>query len=76
MMMKTVQLTLLAAAILASPAVMADAYKFYGRIDYSITNSYSGSATHSGKSGTILENNWSRLGVKGNAALNDDFTVF
>ncbi|PKG57293.1 porin [Shewanella sp. Choline-02u-19] len=75
-MMKTVQLTLLAAAILASPAVMADAYKFYGRIDYSITNSDSGSATHSGKSGTILENNWSRLGVKGNAALNDDFTVF
>ncbi|MCL1060006.1 porin [Shewanella gelidimarina] len=75
-MMKTVQLTLLAAAILASPTVMADAYKFYGRIDYSITNSDSGSATHSGKSGTILENNWSRLGIKGNAALNDDFTVF
>ncbi|GIU10589.1 MULTISPECIES: porin [unclassified Shewanella] len=75
-MMKTIKLTLLAAAVLASPSVMADAYKFYGRIDYSVTNSDSGSATHSGKSGTILENNWSRLGVKGNAALNEDFTVF
>jgi outer membrane pore protein F len=76
MMMKIIKLTLLAAAVLASPSVMADAYKFYGRIDYSITNSDSGSATHSGKSGTILENNWSRLGIKGDAALNDALTVF
>ena len=75
-MMKTMKLALVAVAVLTSPSVMADAYKFYGRIDYSITNSDSGSATHNGKSGTVLENNWSRLGVKGDAALSDDFSVF
>ena len=75
-MMKTMKLALVAVAVLTSPSVMADAYKFYGRIDYSITNSDSGSATHNGKSGTVLENNWSRLGLKGDAALSDDFSVF
>ncbi|GIU53894.1 porin [Shewanella sp. KT0246] len=78
--MKKCVLTAVAMGVLSSPVMAAESFTdsldVYGRIDYSITNSDSGSATHNGKSGTVLENNWSRLGVKGSTALNQDFSVF
>lgn len=75
--MKTFTLSLLATSLLMSPQLFADdTVNFYGRLDYSVTNSDSGSATHDGKSGTILENNFSRLGVKGETALNPDWSIF
>ncbi|MDP5148293.1 porin [Shewanella sp. ULN5] len=68
---------MIATGIFVSPQLMADDLaKVYGRIDYSITNSDSGSATHNGKSGTVLENNWSRLGVKGSSQLTESTNVF
>ncbi|GGI74843.1 porin [Shewanella hanedai] len=75
-MMKSYKLTLLASAIILSPQLMADEYQVYGRIDYSVTNSDSGTATHDGKSGTILENNWSNIGVKGSSELATDLQLF
>ncbi len=75
-MMNKFQLSFLTAALLASPQLLADDYRFYGRIDYSITSSDSGSATHNGKSGMVLENNWSRLGIKGASELATDLDLF
>jgi len=55
---------------------IADEHKFYGRIDYSVTNSDSGSATHKNKSGTVLENNFTRIGIKGASQLTDSTSLF
>ena len=76
MMMKQFKLTLVAASLLVSPQLLAGDHNFYGRIDYSVTNSDSGSATHTGKSGTILENNFTRIGIKGKEALTQDWSIF
>ncbi|BDY04577.1 porin [Ferrimonas sp. YFM] len=61
---------------LASVGVQASEMQFYGRIDYSVTNSDSGSATHDGKSGTILENNFTRVGIRGEVPVNDALAFF
>ncbi|WP_394147172.1 porin [Shewanella atlantica] len=74
--MKIFNLTLVAASIALSPQVFADDFKFYGRLDYSITNSDTGTATHKGKQGTIIENNFSRVGIKGKTALSEDWSLF
>ncbi|MGL5905990.1 MAG: porin [Shewanella sp.] len=74
-MLKPFALSLLTLALCGSQA-MADEHKFYGRIDYSVTHSDSGSATHDNKSGTILENNFSRIGVKGSSQLTDTTSLF
>ncbi|MXR67359.1 porin [Shewanella sp. JBTF-M18] len=77
MIMKTFTLTLLASSLFVAPQVIAgELVDFYGRLDYSVTHSDSGSATHSGKSGTILENNFSRIGVKGQTGLVADWSLF
>lgn len=75
--MKTFNLSILAAAVLITPQVLADdLVKFYGRLDYSITHSDTGTATHNGKQGTVIENNFSRIGVKGNTSLAQDWSLF
>lgn len=75
--MNKITAALLASGLMVSPQLLADdLMQFYGRIDYSITHSDSGSATHNGKSGTVLENNWSRLGIKGSTGLTDDTSIF
>ncbi|MGL4713140.1 MAG: porin [Shewanella sp.] len=74
-MIKPFTFSLLVLALCSSQA-MADEHKFYGRIDYSVTHSDSGSATHNNKSGTILENNFSRIGIKGTSALTDSTLIF
>ncbi|WP_324614077.1 porin [Ferrimonas sediminicola] len=61
---------------LASVGVQADELQFYGRIDYSVTHSDSGSATHDGGSGTILENNFTRVGIRGEVPINTELAFF
>lgn len=74
-MIKPFTFSLLVLALCSSQA-MADEHKFYGRIDYSVTHSDSGSSTHNNKSGTILENNFSRIGIKGSSQLTDTTSLF
>lgn len=68
---------LIALALLApgSAALAADA-DFYGRINLSLTDSDLGVAAQNGKAGTVLENNSSRIGVKGSEAIGDGLEVF
>ena len=54
---------------------LADTPNFYGRADLALTNSDTAFATQNGKSGTIIENNFSWLGVKGTEKINDNFEV-
>ncbi len=75
MMNKSFAISMLTLALCATQAV-ADEHKFYGRIDYSVTNSDSGSATHKNKSGTVLENNFTRIGIKGASQLTDSTSLF
>lgn len=74
-MIKPFTFSLLVLALCSSQA-MADEHKVYGRIDYSVTHSDSGSSTHNNKSGTILENNFSRIGIKGSSQLTDTTSLF
>lgn len=73
--MKIIKLSVLSLALCASSAMAADV-NFYGRFDYSVTHSDSGSATHNNKSGTVLENNFSHLGVRGSHQFNQDLSIF
>ncbi|MBB1361162.1 MAG: porin [Shewanella sp.] len=50
---------------LVSFATLAEGPSFYGRLDLAVTNSDKGATTQNGKEGTVLENNFSNLGVKG-----------
>lgn len=50
---------------LVSFATLAEGPSFYGRLDLAVTNSDKGATTQNGKEGTVLENNYSNLGVKG-----------
>ena len=50
--------------------------QFYGRLDYSLTSSKSGSATHNGTPGKTFENNFTRLGIRGTQALNPQWSFF
>ncbi len=72
--------TLISASIasiltLASFGVLADGPNFYGRLDLSLTNSDTGITTQEGKDGTILENNFSHLGVKGSETLAKGYDI-
>lgn len=74
--MKLTPIALGLLAAVAGTGVQADELQFYGRIDYSITNSDSGSATHDGKSGTTMENNFTRVGIRGEVPINDQLAFF
>ncbi|TVP13357.1 porin [Shewanella sp. KCT] len=60
---------------LTSFGALADGPNFYGRLDLTLTNSDKGSTTQEGKDGTILENNFSHLGVKGSEKISDGIDV-
>ncbi|MFC1518846.1 MULTISPECIES: porin [unclassified Shewanella] len=71
---------LITAAILSCTAMtsftaLADGPNFYGRADLAITNSSEGIATQNQKDGTVLENNFSWLGVKGSEKISDDVEI-
>ena len=75
-MKKTVlSATIISALTATSFTALADGPNFYGRADLAITNSDMGLATQNQKSGTIIENNFSWLGVKGTEKINDELEV-
>ncbi|WP_394132613.1 porin [Shewanella maritima] len=72
--------SLIALAILASTTCLSvnastESPNFYGRLDMALSNSDNGFTTQNGKQGTVFENNFSKLGVKGSEAINDSLTV-
>ena len=60
---------------LASFGALAEGPSFYGRLDLSVTNSDTGATTQNGKEGTVLENNFSHIGVKGSESLTSNIDV-
>ncbi|MBV7316999.1 porin [Shewanella sp. NIFS-20-20] len=54
---------------LASTSALAAEPNFYGRLDLATTHSDTGFTTQNKKSGTVLENNFSYLGVKGSESI-------
>jgi len=60
---------------LVSFATLAEGPNFYGRLDLSVANSDEGATTQNGKEGTVLENNFSNLGVKGSERISDGFEM-
>lgn len=60
---------------LASFGALAESPSFYGRLDLSVTNSDTGATTQNGKSGTVIENNFSHVGVKGSETVADGFDI-
>ena len=60
---------------LTSFGALADGPNFYGRLDLSLTNSDTGVTTQEGKDGTVIENNFSHLGVKGSEKISDGVDV-
>ena len=66
---------ILSCAALTSFSALASGPQFYGRADLAFTNSDLGVATQNQKDGTIIENNFSWLGVKGSEKINDDVEI-
>ncbi|MCW3171360.1 porin [Shewanella subflava] len=66
---------ILSCAALTSFSALASGPQFYGRADLALTNSDLGVATQNQKDGTIIENNFSWLGVKGSEKINDDVEI-
>ncbi|WP_282110778.1 porin [Shewanella algicola] len=60
---------------LVSFATLAEGPSFYGRLDLSVTSSDEGLTSREAKDGTVLENNFSHLGVKGSQKISDGFDV-
>lgn len=54
---------------------LADGPQFYGHADLALTHSDNGIATQNQKDGTIIENNFSWLGVKGSEKVSDGLEV-
>ena len=49
----------------SSFSALANDPQIYGRLDFSVTHSDNGTTTQNGKSGTVIENNFSKIGLKG-----------
>ncbi|MGS0692127.1 porin [Shewanella sp. 30m-9] len=60
---------------LASFGALADGPSFYGRLDLALTNADTGATTQNGKEGTVFENNFSFVGVKGTESLTNNIDV-
>ncbi|WP_299796045.1 porin [uncultured Shewanella sp.] len=60
---------------MASFGALADGPNFYGRLDLSVTNSDTGLTSREGKEGTVLENNFSHVGVKGSETIANNIDV-
>ncbi|MDO6611159.1 porin [Shewanella sp. 1_MG-2023] len=60
---------------LTSFGAAAEGPNFYGRLDLAVTNSDTGATTQEGKEGTVFENNFSHIGVKGSEKISDAFEV-
>ncbi|MCL1057400.1 porin [Shewanella gelidimarina] len=60
---------------LASFGALAESPSFYGRLDLSVTNSDTGLTSRENKEGTVIENNFSHVGVKGSESLSSNIDV-
>ncbi len=60
---------------LTSFGALADGPNFYGRLDLSVTNSDTGATTREYKEGTVIENNFSHLGVKGSETIAKGYEI-
>ncbi len=60
---------------LASFGALADGPNFYGRLDLAITDSDTGVNTQDKKDGTVIENNFSHLGVKGSETIANGYDI-
>ncbi|RTR37692.1 porin [Shewanella canadensis] len=60
---------------MASFGALAEGPNFYGRLDLSVTNSDNGLTSREGKEGTVLENNFSHVGVKGSETIANNIDV-
>ncbi|MCE9679277.1 porin [Shewanella sp. AS1] len=60
---------------LASFGALADGPNFYGRLELALTNSDTGVTTQERKEGTVIENNFSLVGVKGTETIADGFDM-
>ena len=60
---------------MASASALAAGPDFYGRLDLAVTNADQGYTTQNGKDGTVFENNFSNVGVKGSEKLAEGFEV-
>ncbi|MGP1831851.1 porin [Shewanella frigidimarina] len=70
-----ISIALLSTLSITSLNALADSPTAYGRLDMTLTNSEHGFTTQNRKEGTVLENNFSRIGVKGSEKINDDFQL-
>lgn len=70
-----VSIVLLSALSVTSLNALADSPTAYGRLDITLTNSEHGFTTQNKKEGKVIENNFSRIGVKGSEKINDDFQL-
>ncbi|QYJ87080.1 porin [Shewanella mesophila] len=69
---KKISICVLSVMALSSFSVMAEPPKFYGKLDIALTHSENGTTTQNKKQGTVLENNFSNIGVKGSEKLSSD----
>ncbi|MCL1035788.1 porin [Shewanella corallii] len=60
---------------MASASALAAGPDFYGRLDLAVTNADNGTTTMNGKEGTVFENNFSHIGVKGSEKIADGFDI-
>ncbi|WP_144206578.1 porin [Shewanella donghaensis] len=70
-----VSLTVLSVLSASSFSAFAESPQFYGRFEMAVTESDNGFTTQNKKSGTVLENNFSRLGVKGSEKISEDIEI-
>ncbi|QLE86439.1 porin [Shewanella sp. Scap07] len=75
MMINTRYISVIAIMSSISCSSFAEEPSFYGRFDIGIAHSDAGTTTQNGKSGTVIENNLSRLGVKGESKVSDALTI-
>ncbi|MBB1381374.1 porin [Shewanella sp. SR41-2] len=70
-----ISIALLSTLSITSLNALADSPTVYGRLDMTLTNSEHGFTTQNRKEGTVLENNFSHIGVKGSEKINDNFQL-
>lgn len=72
---KTLTATAISALVLSSFSTFAAESNFYGRLDIALTHSDNGTTTQNKKSGSVLENNFSRLGVAGSEQIKSNIEL-
>lgn len=72
---KILSVSILSIMALSNFSAMAESPKFYGKLDVALTHSENGTTTQNKKQGTVLENNFSNIGVKGSETISSDIDL-